>query len=246
MLNSRTMLLAAVVSLLMVLGGCAQNSAVKLAKDARAAAEVREEATRERMARANEEVDAFLKSVPDWVAEPPQGDGTFVWGVGSGRSGRHDLALKKARLTAEFELAKQVRQALSGSERLYQRDGANGQTQERYTLLIDKLVDRVNLVGHEVSKSVTVASGSQFQTWVLMRLSFDAMEKMLAVQRSGSEDSSINQLFEDLDRRLREYREQQRAAAVVPTMASAAAPSPARQIAPAPSSPEPSPETVMR
>lgn len=198
-----------------VLAGCASKpTAESIQKDEAAAMAAREAAEAKRNARADEKAERYLKRVPEWVSTPPRGDGAFVYAVGSGQSSKFDVARQKAQLTGEFGLAKQYRQALSGSERLFQRDaGGTGGVQERYTALIDKLVDRVQLVGHEVVKSETVVvDGGQYQTWVLMKLSFDDMEKILAKQRGDAGlEASIEKQFEELDRRLKELRTEQKA-----------------------------------
>lgn len=203
------------VALAGLLAGCSSTpTAVTIQKDEAAAAAAREAAEAKRMARADERAEKYLKRVPDWVSNPPRGDGAFVYAVGSGQSSKFDLSRQKAVLTGEFGLAKQYRQALSGQERMYQRDnGGTSGTQERYTVLIDKLVDRVQLVGHEVIKTETlVVDGGQYQTWVLMKLSFEDMEKILARQRSDAgADAAIDKQFEELDRRLKELRLEQRA-----------------------------------
>lgn len=197
-----------------VLAGCSTKpTALSIQKDEEALTEAREAAEAKRIARANEKAEKFLKRVPDWVTTPPRGDGVNVYAVGSGVSSKLDVARQKAVLSGEFGLAKQYRQALSGSERMYQREGSGtAGVQERYTLLIDKLVDRVELVGHEVVRSETIAvDGGQYQTWVLMKLSFDDMERILARQRDQSAaDASIDRQFEELDRRLKELRKEQR------------------------------------
>ena len=199
---------------LAVLAGCSSKpTAISIQKDEEALAEARDAAEAKRIARANEKAEKFLKRVPEWVTTPPRGDGVNVYAVGSGVSSKLDVARQKAVLTGEFGLAKQYRQALSGSERMYQRDGSGtAGVQERYTLLIDKLVDRVELVGHEVVRSETIAvDGGQYQTWVLMKLSFDDMERILARQRDQTAaDASIDRQFEELDRRLQELRKEQR------------------------------------
>lgn len=205
------------ISLAAALAGCPSTpTAVKIQKDEAAAAEAREAAEAKRMARADDKAEKYLKRVPDWVSNPPRGDGSFVYAVGSGQSSKFDLSRQKAVLTGEFGLAKQYRQALSGQERMYQRDsGGTSGAQERYTVLIDKLVDRVQLVGHEVIKTETlVVDGGQYQTWVLMKLSFDDMEKILARQRTDAGmDAAIDKQFDELDRRIKELRAEQREAA---------------------------------
>jgi hypothetical protein len=213
--------LMSVALLVLVTGlfGCASKpNAVSIAKDEAAAEAARSEAERKRSAKATEAAEKFLAKVPAWVAEPPRSDGVNVYAVGEGQSSRLDLARKKALLTAEFGLAKQYKQALSGSERLYQRDSASGIPQERYTLLIDKLVDSVTLVGHQQVRQEVVVVDGTYHSYVLMKLSFEEMERIISKQKAASQDKEIDAQFDELDRRLKAYRAEQQTAvpAVVP------------------------------
>jgi hypothetical protein len=196
------------------LGGCSTKpTATSIIKDEQKVAEAREDSERTRMKRQNESMEKFIDKTPSWVSAPPRADATHVYAVGEAQSKRLDMARQKARLLAEFGLAKQYRQALSGSERLFQSDGVNGAATERYTLLIDKLVDRVPLVGHELIKQETIVVDGTYHTFMLFKLSMADMQRILARQRDENVDRSIDQQFEELDRRLRSYRDEQRKSA---------------------------------
>lgn len=59
-----------------------------------------------------------------------------------------------------------------------------------------------------------MVDGGQYQTWVPMKLSFDDMEKILARQRTDAGmDAAIDKQFDELDRRIKELRAEQREAA---------------------------------
>ncbi len=189
--------------------GCASKpTGLSIAKEEAAVAAAREKANAERLERETKSAEAYLKRVPSWVSDPPRSDGDAVYAVGSGESKRLDLAQRKAVLTAEFDLAKQYKQALSGSEQLFQRDGGGSATpQERYTLLIDRLVEQVELAGQEVIRRETVVRDGAYHHFVLMKLTWADMQRVLARQRAGSVDRSIDEQFAELDRRLRANRE---------------------------------------
>jgi len=215
-MKKRVMLVAVLVFATGLVGCASKPNAVSIAKDEAAADAARSAAERKRSARATEAAEKFLGKVPAWVGEPPRPDGMNVYAVGEGQSTRLDLARKKALLTAEFGLAKQYKQALSGSERLFQRDSATGSPQERYTLLIDKLVDSVPLVGHQQVRQEVVVVDGMFYSYVLMKLSFDEMEKIISKQKAASQDKEIDAQFDELDRRLKAYRAEQQTGAQAP------------------------------
>lgn len=188
--------------------GCSTKpTAASILKEEAKLAEAREDLEKARVKRQNESMEKFMDKTPSWVVSPPRSDGENVYAVGEAQSKRLDLARQKARLLAEFGLAKQYRQALSGSERLFQSDGVSGTSTERYTVLIDKLVDRVPLVGHELVKQETIVVDGTYHTYMLFKLSLADMQRILAKQREENVDRSIDQQFEDLDQRLRQYRE---------------------------------------
>lgn len=210
--NSQRIIGAAIVVTAAVLAGCASKpTGLAIAKEEAQIAAAREKVAAERLERETKAAEGYLKRVPSWVSDPPRADGEAVYAVGTGESRRLDLAQRKAVLTAEFDLAKQYRQALSGSEQLFQRDGGGSASpQERYTLLIDRLVDRVELAGQEVIRRETVVRDGVYHHFALVKLSWQDMERVLARQRAGSVDKSIDEQFAELDRRLRAHREQRR------------------------------------
>jgi len=218
----------ALIGLAAVLAGCASKpTGLDIAKEEAKIAAARDKVAAEKLERETKAAQAFLKRVPSWVSDPPRADGQAVYALGTGEGKRLDMAQRKAVLTAEFDLAKQYRQALSGSEQLFQRDGGGSAVpQERYTLLIDRLVDRVELAGQEVIRRETIVHEGVFYHYVLLKLSWQDMERVLARQRAGSVDKSIDEQFVELDRRLRAHREQKRqeaAAAQAPQGAAVAA-----------------------
>lgn len=218
--------LASILAAALLVAGCSSKpTALSIVKEEGALQEAREAAAARRMEARNEEGRKQIARLPDWVTSPPRADGEFVYAVGSGLSSRYDLARQKAVLGAEFNLAKQYKQALSGSEQMYQRDGGGiAGVQERYTLLIDRLVDRVQLAGHEVVSSEAYMEQGRMQVHVLMKLSFDQLEQVLARQRAASANADIDAQFQRLEERLRQYRKETAEATPVASAVKAPAP----------------------
>lgn len=199
------LLAAGVVTLLGV--GCSSPPTAKdIAKDEAAAAEVRARAEAERLARDEKAAERYMGNVPAWALVPPRADGDGFYAVGIAESSRLDLALKKAMLTAEFGLAKNYKAVISGNERQYQRDGGKGAVSERYTLLIDQVVDRVPLAGYEVVKREFKTIDGTYHTFVLLKLSYEELNKALAAAKKAEADASIDEQFAELERRLDKYK----------------------------------------
>jgi len=198
---------------LLVMTGCSSTPTAKdIARDEAAAAAVREKSQVARTQREQASAEAYMEKVPKWVAEPPKGDGDVVYAVGVGQSSKMDLAQKKAVLEAQFELAKGFKQALSGSERQYRRDNGKVGVDERFTLLIDQVVDRVPLAGYEVVRRETLPIDGAFHSFVLMKASYGEMQRVLSERSAEQRGRSIDEQFDELERRLKEHRRERDAA----------------------------------
>lgn len=203
---------AVAVLALAAMAGCSSTPTAKdIAKEEAAAAAVRAKAAEARTEREQASAEAYMSKVPKWVVEPPKGDGEVVYAVGVGQSSSMDLAQKKAALEAQFELAKGFKQALSGSERQYRRDNGKAGVDERFTVLIDQVVDRVPLAGYEVIRRETVPIAGAFHNFVLMKASYSEMQRILSERSAERRDRSIDQQFDELERRLKEYRKEREA-----------------------------------
>ena len=148
--------------------------------------------------------ESFIDTIPTWALQPPKPDDGGIYAVGIAESQTWTVAQKKAMLDAEFGLAKQYRQELSGSERNYTKERNDQSQTTDYTQLIDKLVARVPVVGFEVVKQEVKSVQGTFHSWVLLRLPYAQFNKVLQEQRAESVEVSVQKAFDDLDRRLKE------------------------------------------
>ncbi|GIU40957.1 hypothetical protein TUM3794_20160 [Shewanella colwelliana] len=154
--------------------------------------------------------NAELDNVPEWYLSPPQNDAFGIVGVGSAKSRDLAVAVKKAKLQAEFELAKNYRQELSGSERIYEREDATGNLVQTSQFLIDKLIDSVPVVGYEqLDQKVMVLPTGQFQAYSLLKLPYDEFNKVLQSIKAQSQDAQELAAFNDLERRLESKRKRE-------------------------------------
>ncbi|MFC1355027.1 MAG: hypothetical protein G8D89_21915 [gamma proteobacterium symbiont of Clathrolucina costata] len=121
--------------------------------------------------------------------------------MGIGESDNVSLALKKARLEAEFGLAKLYSQELSGSERIYSTDSDHA-TDNRYVGLIDKLVQSVPVVGYSTVEQEIQAGNGRYQVYVMLKLPYDEFNKVLKQQREGKVSHDMASAFDELEKRL--------------------------------------------
>ncbi|WP_076414931.1 hypothetical protein [Shewanella sp. UCD-KL12] len=154
-----------------------------------------------------EQAKEKLANLPDWYLKPPKSDSMGIVAVGAATSKDMHHAVKKSKLQAEFALAKNYKQELSGTERIYEREGVTGELIQTSLFLIDKLVDSVPVVGYEMlDQQVQVAPDGKYQVYTLLKLPFDEFNKVLQQIKSESQDAKELAAFDDLERRLEAKR----------------------------------------
>jgi len=194
---------------LLVLGGCATRpTAVDFAKEQAKVQEIRAEQAEQERKQAQERMELQMKEVPEWALKTPSPDGQGVYAVGIAQSSQIQVAMKKAQLEAEFGLAKMMNQEISGSERSYLEDTGEELLTSRYTALIDKLVEKVPVVGIEVVAQEVKPIQGKYNAFVLLKLPYDEFNQVIRRQRAISSDKSMQAQFDDLERRLDKRRQQ--------------------------------------
>lgn len=149
-----------------------------------------------------EKAESILDSVPSWALEPPKPDSTGVYGVGIGESKKIQLAMQKASLNAQYELAKAIGQELSGNEQSYVKDTTYGTT-EQFTQLIDSLVAEVPMHGFETIEQEVVVLNGQFTAYKLMKLPYDLLNKALESKENiQGQEQDIKEAFDSLQARI--------------------------------------------
>lgn len=185
----KRIVVGALASLLMV--GCASDPLV-----------IQQEAVE----RKTEALQDHLDEVPDWAIKPPKPTAYGMYGVGIARSTDLAVAIKKARLLAEFDLATQYKQEISGSERMYTAD-TGGNAASRYVALVDKLVARLSLSGMNVEESVIKPVDGKYEAYILMMLPYDAANVALQQLKEAEMSQTMKEAFDDLERRLDKHDE---------------------------------------
>lgn len=196
------------MSFSVVLAGCSTSPDEAMAERLAALEQAERDRNAERTAAAQAQREDELDTAPSWFLSPPEPDGQGYYGVGHSRSKQMGHALKAARLQAEFQLAKMYRQELSGSERSFERGNSDGDVVSQNTFLIDKIVDAVPVVGYTVVEQKMIALNGAFETFVLLKLPYDEFNMVLKSQRQKELDQTVQESFDDLERRLNARRAQ--------------------------------------
>ncbi|MBU2952320.1 LPP20 family lipoprotein [Marinobacter sp. F3R08] len=199
------MKVAIVVSALSIglLGGCASNqSALDLAEQQAEIEAERAEMLAELMELKNEQLEESLSNVPDWVIEPPKPDVAGIYGVGVAESSNVAVVMKKARLQAEYELAAQMKQEISGLDQQFIEDSSGNDANLRFQSAVERFVNSVEIAGQEIVEQEVDVSNGKYDGYVLMRLSFDSMERMLEERNNMEGYDRMKAAFKELRERV--------------------------------------------
>ena len=193
----------------MMLAACSTGPTRQdIAADEANAAKVRSQAAADQRSREQARMEANVAQVPAWALQAPAPDANGIFAVGMGESDKIRESMRKAMLDAEFGLAKNFNQELSGSERSYTQDANSRVNQQQYTELIDKLVSQVPVVGFEVVKQEVKPIDGVYSTYVLLKLPYDQFNRVLQERRATAASQDIKEAFNDLQKRLDARRKQ--------------------------------------
>jgi hypothetical protein len=199
----KTKLLTSIIALSLYLTGCSSSpTASDLAEEQAKAEKARYKAELEMKGLRSDEIEKQLKEYPEWSMNPPRADATGVYGVGVGIHQDIRIAMKKAQLYAEFEVATQMKQLLSGSERDYTSTSKSGGANSKYTLLIDKLVAEAPVVGYDTVKRYVAPIDGTTHAFVLIKMPYAQYNKSLQELQADDLDKESNSAFDELQERL--------------------------------------------
>jgi len=155
----------------------------------------------------NGQIKEHIHRLPDWVLAPPQADEIGVYAVGIGESNTFQIAVKKAKLEAEFELRKLFAQEIAGSEQMSTAN-EHGTSVSRYRGLISKLVSEGLVIGYSIEKQEVMAKNGKYHAYVLLKLPYDEFN-IVQNQRNLSEHiHEFAPAFSDLEKRLDKRRDE--------------------------------------
>ena len=239
-LNKSLTLTAAVA--LLAMGGCSTTTSMAdIAKDQAKADQIRQNAeaaqAKKRQAAMSDEINAM----PEWVTQVPPTDATGFYAVGQGASDDLRVSMEKARMDGEFGLAEQFKNSLSGQAQHRDKEGANGR-QEDYKRMVDNLVAEVPLNGYQVIHQDVKPIQGRFHTYILLRLPFASVNRVVQEQESHTHDAEVKQDFQELSDRIEKLKEDARLKAAAEKQAAViAAPQPAVTVPQAASAPSAAP-----
>jgi hypothetical protein len=83
----------------------------------------------------------------------------------------------------------------------------NGSASGQYDSVITSLVDYVSVVGCEEVKRDTVAINGRFQTYILLKMPYEAFNQALQAKKQQTRDSQMQQAYNRLERQLEQRRQ---------------------------------------
>ncbi|MFK5893929.1 MAG: hypothetical protein QM504_11975 [Pseudomonadota bacterium] len=187
-----TMKLILTFMLSVLLIGCANNVSQN-----RQVIEERQQALEELK---NDAIEDHIDELPGWVTDTHEPDDVGIYAVGMGESFDLSLAMKKARLEAEFNLAKAYAQELSGTEKIFSSEKFRAGT--RFEGVIEKIVDKVPVVGYKVIEQKVKAIRGKYAVFVLMQLPYEEFNVILNQKNESVISKEMDAAFKELERRL--------------------------------------------
>jgi hypothetical protein len=182
-------------------GGCASNPVDEHAKHQAELLEKRMDAMEE-----------VLDEAPDWFLNPPKATDAGVYGTGMSSGRNLQFTLNKAKLQAEFNLAKMYGQAISGQERSYISDnGASSGLREDNSQVIDKLIAEQDISGYEQIDSKTILENGAYNTYVLLFYPYDNTNRMKEGKRQALAKEEASAAYRTLNKRVETRQKAQEA-----------------------------------
>lgn len=186
-----------------MLAGCSSTpSRVEITKDQLASQELVEQSKKEKRERDTRNISNSIENWPGWVVDTPTNGPSGIFAVGQASSSDPAIALQKARLKAEFELAQSVRQEISGQERQAEMDDGYSANRSEYELLVDRFVAAVPLRGHQVIEQDVRAFNGKAIASVLARISQDELKELVDSSREAWAGLSSDKAFNKLEKRI--------------------------------------------
>jgi len=192
-----------------MLSACSSDPSVKIAENEAAVSKIKQEALQQREEHQQGRLEDEVAATPGWALHPPRPDGVGVYGVGFANSATVDDAFSQAKVKAEFELAKVYNKELTGREKIFRQDTGGDSVMSHYQRIIDELV-KASIVGDEIVKQKIKPLHGRVYAWVLLKLPYAEFNQMIKEKKMQTNDQTVRDAFDQLERRLDKRREQNR------------------------------------
>lgn len=190
--------------------GCSSTPSENLVAQQAIVEQQRAEQDEDLKVKRQEKMEEHVAMIPDWILDVPKANAIGFYGTGMAESMKYASALKKGRLQAEFDLAKQYKQELSGSERSFEKESGD-ELVEQTTFLIDKLVADVSVVGYDIVKQEIKVIDGKYHAFVLLKLPYDEFNKVLIQRKKETVDDTAKAAFDELMERVQAKRDREAA-----------------------------------
>ena len=149
----------------------------------------------------------IIKASPDWFLKPPT-DAKHLFATASATSRDMQLALQKARTTAQTDLAQQLGTRLANLTKQFQEEAGQGEDSEWLSQFSSatKAVTNETLVGATVDRQKLIAEKSIYRAYVLLSLPIGGANQLLINKIKANENLytrfRATEAFDALDREL--------------------------------------------
>ena len=165
--------------------------------------ELRKEAALEASKANSQHLTNAVNAIPDWYLDVPS-DATGIYGVGFGEADKPHSSLQMSELKARFDLAKQIKQIVSGQERASENIGNDAKVNAQSQTLIDTLVAEIELTGVErIEREVKVVEGV-VHSYSLLKMPYQQYNQLLQLAQDKSRDPTMEQAIDKMLARIRE------------------------------------------
>ncbi|RME59367.1 hypothetical protein D6779_04495 [Candidatus Parcubacteria bacterium] len=150
-------------------------------------------------AKLEKEAQQNVSQMPDWFINPPAVDGEAFYGVGLGEDYDLNDAVKKARLQAYYEIAKNMKSELAGEETM------TGNRAGQYRSIINQFVDSTPLAGADTDDTKIYTDKGKYRVYVKLKMPLDRVQQMIEQEDAQTNrqrlEEAYQRLMDKLDKR---------------------------------------------
>lgn len=115
-----------------------------------------------------EKTKTAADQTPDWYMNPPKTEG-YIYAAGTATSSDLQFAVDKAILNAKYQLADQMNGKVSGQQKSFITENADGQASGTAERATSNLVAEIALPAYQVTQRKVIPVDTQFRSYVLLQ-----------------------------------------------------------------------------